>query len=101
MTQFNVVISVLSMFIMLVKATMYVLHTWLPILSVFVHALLIVLYAIGVRNQATPDLSNTKVKNLSRNLPWYLEKGCSYASAGNHGYCMQARASFAVTCVML
>ena len=101
MTQFNVVISVLSMFIMLVKATMYVLHAWLPILSVLVHALLIALYAVGVRNQATPDLSNTNVKNLSRNLPWYLEKGCSYAAQGNHGYCMQARASFAVTCVML
>ena len=101
MTQFNVVISVLSMFIMLVKVTMFVLHTWLPLLSVFVHALLIILYAVGVRNQATPDLSNTKVKNLSRNLPWYLSKGCNFASEGNRGYCMQARASFAVTCVML
>ena len=101
MTQFNVVVSVLSMFIMLVKTTMYVLHTWLPILSAVVHALIIVLYAIALRNQATPDLSETNVPNLSKNLPWYLEKGCSFATKQNHGYCMQARASFGVTCTLL
>lgn len=101
MTEYNVAISILSMFIMLTKATMYVLHTWLPILSVFVHAVLIAIYAIAVRNQATPDLSDMKAPNLSKNLPWYLEKGCSFATQQNHGYCMQARASFAVTCVLL
>ena len=86
---------------MLVKTTMYVLHTWLPILSVFVHAILVVIYAIALRNQASPDLSDKNVPNLSKNLPWYLEKGCSHASEQNHGYCMQARAAFAVTCVLL
>ncbi len=101
MTQFNVVCAVLSMFIMLVKVSLFVLHVWLPLISVFAHAVLIVIYAIAVRNQATPDLSNRTVANLSRNLPWYLEKGCKYASSSNYGYCMQARASFAVTCVML
>jgi hypothetical protein len=101
MTEYNVAISILSMFIMLLKATMYVLHTWLPLLSVFVHAILIVIYAIGVRNQATPDLSDMKAPNLSKNLPWYLEKGCSFATQQNYGYCMMARASFAVTCVLL
>ena len=101
MTQFNVVISVLSMFILLVKSMMFVLSVFIPLLSVIVHALLIALYAISIRNQASPDLTNTKVAHLSRNLPWYLSKGCSYATKKNHGYCMQARASFAVTVVML
>ena len=94
-------ISILSMFIMLTKVVMFVLHSWLPILSVFVHAVLIVIYAIGVRNQATPDVTDMTAPNLSKNLPWYLEKGCSFASQQNYGYCMQARASFAVTCVLL
>ena len=101
MTQFNVIISVLSMFILLVKSTMFVLHSFLPILSIVVHAVLVALYAVAVRNQSTPDLSNKKVKFLSKNLPWYLSKGCSYATDANKGYCMQARASFAVTCVIL
>jgi hypothetical protein len=101
MTMFNVVISVLAVFLLLVKSMMYVLKTFIPVLSVVVHAALIALFAISVRNQATPDLSNRNVPNLSTNLPWYLSKGCSFASQKNHGYCMQARASFAVTIVML
>ena len=101
MTQFNVVISVLSMFLLLVKTTMFVMNVFLPLFSVVVHLVLIALYAVAIRNQSTPDLSNKDVPHLSKNMPWYLSKGCSYASEKNHGYCMQARASFAVTCVLL
>jgi len=101
MTQFNVIISVLSLFILLVKSMMFVLGTFIPLLSVLIHTVLIALYAVSIRNQATPDLSELNVPHLSRNLPWYLSKGCSYATRKNHGYCMQARASFAVTVVML
>lgn len=100
-TKFNLIISVLTVFILLVKAAMFVLNTFIPILSIFVHCLLVALYAVSVRNQVTPDLSNTDVPNLSRNMPWYLEKGCSFATQKNRGYCMQARASFGVTCTIL
>lgn len=104
MTQFNIVISVLSMFILLVKSAMFIMHGFLPILSVVVHALLVALYAVSVSNQSTPDLSNTdpkQVPNLQRHMPWYLSKGCSYATGSNYGFCMQARASFGVTIVMM
>ena len=101
MTQFNVVCAILSMFILLVKSTLFVLHGFLPIISVFVHAILVALYAVATSNQSTPDLSNKDVPNLQKNLPWYLSKGCGFASDKNHGYCMQARASFGVTCTML
>lgn len=101
LTEYNVVISVLSMFILLTKSVMFVLHAFVPVLSVVVHALLIALYAVAVRNQSTPDLSDMNVPDLSRNLPWYLEKGCKYATKGNYGYCMQARGSFGVTITML
>lgn len=99
MTLFNVVISVLSMFIMLLKSIMFVLNTWIPVVSVAVHAVLIALYAVGVRNQAASDMSNPA--QPSPGLPWYLSKGCSFASPKNHGYCMQARASFALTIVTM
>ena len=101
MTQFNVVCAILSTFILLVKSTLFVLHGWLPILSVFVHALLLSLYAVALSNQSTPDLSNKNVPRLQKNLPWYLSKGCSFASDKNYGYCMQARAAFGVTIAML
>ena len=99
MTLFNVVISVLSMFVLLLKSVMFVLNTWIPLLSVVAHALLIALYAVGVRNQAASDMSDPQ--KPSSGLPWYLSKGCSFASPKNHGYCMQARATFAVTVVMM
>lgn len=101
MTEYNVVMSVLSMFVLLVKTAMFVLHAFLPALSVFAHMILIIVYAIGVRNQATPDLSDKNVPHLCKTLPWYLEKGCSSAPQNMKGYCLQARASFAVACVML
>lgn len=99
MTIYNVVISVLSMFILLLKSIMFVLHTWVPALSAVVHAALVILYAVSIRNQSAADMSDPA--KPSPGLPWYLSKGCGYATPGNHGYCMQARASYAVTIVMM
>lgn len=99
MTKFNVVISVLSTFILLVKVTMFLLHTWLPVISVVIHAALVALYAVSIRNQSAPDL--TDPEQPSSGLPWYVSKGCGYATDQNYGYCMQARSSFAVTVVIL
>ena len=87
------------MFLLLVKTTMFVLHAFLPVLSIAVHGLLIGLYAVSLRNQSSPDLADPE--HLNKGLPWYLSKGCKYADPSNKGYCAQARASFAVTCVML
>jgi hypothetical protein len=99
MVQFNIVIAVLSMFLLLVKSAMFVLHFFVPIIAVFVSALEVALYAVSIKHQSTPD--NSDPDHTSGSLPWYLSKGCSYATPANHGYCMQARACFAVTCVMV
>ncbi|WPG97816.1 Hypothetical protein R9X50_00059700 [Acrodontium crateriforme] len=99
LVEFNIVISVLSMFILLVKTTMFMLHAWIPLLSALVHALLIALYAVSIRNQSAPDLSDPE--HPAKGLPWMLSKGCKYATSANYGYCMQTRAMFGVTCVML
>lgn len=99
MTQFNVVITILSMFILLAKSSMYVMHIFIPPLSLFTHALLVALYAVSVYNQSAADMSDED--HPSPGMPWYLSKGCKYATPGNWEYCMQARASFAVTVVML
>ena len=99
LVQFNIVISVFSTFILWVKATRFVLHCWIPILSVVIHLGLLGLYAASLKFQSTPDMSDPA--HPSPGLPWYLSKGCSYATKGNHGYCMQARAVFAMTCVMV
>ena len=99
MVQFNIAIAVLSMFFLLAKSTMFVLHIFIPLIGVLMSAAEVALYAVSVKNQTTPDHSDPA--RIINGLPWYLSKGCSYATAANHGYCMQARAVFAVTCVMV
>lgn len=97
--QYNIVISVLSMFLLLVKSVMYTMHAWVPLLSICVHILEIILYAIALRNQSAPDLSDSEHPN--HGLPWMMSKGCKYAEPGNYGFCMQARASYGITIIMM
>ncbi|KAM3419446.1 hypothetical protein BST61_g5372 [Cercospora zeina] len=99
MTEFNVVISLLSMFILLVKCAMFIMNIFIPALSAFAHALLVALYAVSIYNQSAADMSDPE--HPSPGMPWYLSKGCKYANPGNHSYCMQAQASFAMVIIML
>lgn len=88
------------MFIMLVKSIMYMLHIFPPILSVLVHAVLIVLYTISIDYQASSD--TTDPEHPQNGPPWYITKSCSVAhNKSLVGYCTQAKASFACTCTML
>lgn len=99
LTDFNVAVSVLSMFVLLVKAAMFLLHIWYPILSTLANLPIVVLWAVSVYGQMGPDHSDPKHPS---NIAWYLTKSCSYARpSGNYGYCLQAKGSFAVSVVML
>ncbi|TKA68888.1 hypothetical protein B0A49_09898 [Cryomyces minteri] len=99
-TNFNIIIGVLSMFILLVKVTMYITHVLLPLISLLIHTLLVALYAVSMHAQASPDLSDPS--HPQRGLAWYITKPCSVASrSSNIGYCQQAKASFIVTILMM
>ncbi|KAG9532535.1 hypothetical protein KCU73_g1494, partial [Aureobasidium melanogenum] len=99
-TDYNVVISVLSMFIMLVKPVLFFMRALIPILSALVHILLVVLYAYSAYGQAAPDM--TDKNHPQSGAPWYITKSCNVASdSKNIGYCKQAKASFAVTLCLL
>ncbi|KAK0252500.1 hypothetical protein B0A54_05758 [Friedmanniomyces endolithicus] len=99
MVQFNIAIAVLSMFLLLAKATLYLLHIYLPVISAFISIVEVAIYAVSLKSQSTPDHSDPA--HIISGLPWYLSKGCSYADPANYGFCMQARAVYAVTCVMI
>ncbi|KXL47336.1 MAG: hypothetical protein FE78DRAFT_144283 [Acidomyces sp. 'richmondensis'] len=99
MLDYNVVVSVFSMFLLLVKSVMYILHIWIPLLSAIVSGLEVALYSTSLSNQSAPDMSDPQQPNPG--LAWYLSKGCSYATEGNYSYCMQARAAYGTTCVMV
>jgi hypothetical protein len=99
-TDYNVAITVLSMFIMLVKGIMYMLHVFPPVLSVLIHTGLLILYTISVDYQASSD--TTDPDHPQHGAPWYITKNCNVAhNKHNVQYCEQAKASFACTCAML
>jgi hypothetical protein len=94
------VISVLSMFIMLVKPVLFFMRALIPILSVLIHILLVVLYAYSTYGQSASDM--TDKNHPQKGAPWYITKSCDVASdKKNIGYCKQAKASFAVTLCLL
>lgn len=99
-TQYNLVIGVLSMFIYLTKFTMFIVHVFYPIISLFTHLLLVALWAVSVHLQTAPDTIDPKRAN--NGAPWYITKSCSISSTKQiEGYCEQAKSAFAVSVVML
>lgn len=99
-TNYNLVMAVLSMFIMLIKGIMYMLHVLPPILSAVIHAILIVLFAVAVDYQASPDMSDPR--HPQKGPAWFITKPCSVSySKSNVGYCQQAKATFACFTAML
>lgn len=98
LTSFNVAISVLSTFILLVKVVMFTLHVWYPVLGTVVNAVITALWCVSIYGQAGPDHSDPEHPS---NVAWYITKSCSYAVAdGDHHYCLMAKGTFAVTVVM-
>jgi len=98
-TNFNVVVSVLSMFIMLVKLVLFVMHTWYPILSVLVNVVIVALWVVSIYGQAGPDYSDPTHPSP---VAWYVSKSCSYAEASGNGHnCLLAKGTFATTCIMM
>ena len=97
-TQYNVIISVLSMFVQLVKTVMFTMGCLLPIVSAFIHVILLALYLASIYYQAAPDMSDPA--HPSPGLPWMMSKGCKFATLENGSYCLQARATFAVVILL-
>lgn len=99
-TTYNVTISVLALFLLLVKAILFVTGLFPPLAGLLLHALLTGLFAYSVHAQTAPDLSDHR--RPQRGAPWYLTHRCGVVRDGGLvGYCMQAKAAFGVTVVLL
>ncbi|PNS21439.1 hypothetical protein CAC42_1218 [Sphaceloma murrayae] len=98
-TTFNLVISILSTFLLLVKSVMFVMKTWFPIISLCIHMALTALYTFSTYAQLSSDKSDpTRIQD---GPPWYITKSCDVVhNPGNYGYCRQAKASMAVAAAM-
>ncbi|MCJ1458724.1 hypothetical protein MMC28_009098 [Mycoblastus sanguinarius] len=98
-TNFNVVIAVLSVFMLLCKGIMFIVGVFHPLISIIFHAALVALYAVSIHNQAGPDMSDPA--HPQPGAPWYLTKSCGPpVKPSLVGYCKQAKAAFAVTVLM-
>lgn len=99
-TNYNLVMAVLSMFFMLVKGTMYMLHVLPPIVSAILHAVLIALYSVAVAFQGSSD--TTDPSRPQHGPPWMVTESCSVAHDKSLiGYCQQAKATFACFVAMI
>jgi len=99
-TNFNVVVAVLSVFILLCKGVMWITGVFHPLMSLVIHAVLVALYSVSLHNQAASDKSDLAHPQLG--APWYITKSCGPpVSPSLLGYCKQAKAAFAVTVIMV
>lgn len=99
LTNWNIVISVLSMFLLLVKVVMHVMAIFRPWLSLLLHLALTALWAVSVAGQAGPDHSDPQHPSA---VPWYLTQPCTVAVAPENIHsCQLAKGTFATTVVML
>ncbi|KAL1849256.1 hypothetical protein Plec18167_008121 [Paecilomyces lecythidis] len=99
LTEYNLVLGVLSTFLLLTKAPMQILKVFYPPISVAVHTALIVLYSVSASFQAGKDMSDPQ--HPQPGPPWYITKSCSVAAhKSNIGYCNQAKSLFAVTVII-
>lgn len=99
MTNYNLVIGVLSVFLLIVKLPVHAMHLLFPPIATFINGGSIVLYAFAARYQAGPDMSDPQ--RPQPGPPWYITKSCNVAySKSDIGFCNQAKALFAL-CVVL
>lgn len=100
MTSYNLVLGVLSTFFLITKLPTHWMNLFYPPVAAVVHASLMILYIVSAVYQAGSDMSDPK--HPQPGAPWYIAKSCSVAfKKSNVGYCMQAKALFAVTVVMM
>jgi len=100
LTTFNLVITILSTFIWILKLVLVPMHIMFPVISLLLHSLETGLFAYSVYGQTSHDTIDPEHQN--NGLPWYLTHSCSVsAKPSNEHYCQQAKATFYITVFLL
>ncbi|KAL6236210.1 hypothetical protein BDW75DRAFT_207315 [Aspergillus navahoensis] len=99
-TNWNLVIAVLSTFILITKVPLHILGLLYPIALAIVQIGLIIVYCISASWQAGSDTSDPDYRQSG--APWFITKNCNVAhDSGNVTYCQQAKALFAFTILII
>lgn len=99
LTNFNVAISVISLFFLLARLILFIMKIWYPILALFVQFSLVALYSVSTYGQIGPDYADDRYPAYAA---WYFRKGCDLARPyGKFKSCQIAQGSLAITVYML
>ncbi|KAL2165554.1 hypothetical protein VTH06DRAFT_856 [Thermothelomyces fergusii] len=99
LTNYNVAISILSLFILLAKMITTIMRVFYPIFGTVVGLAQVVLYAVSVYGQAGPDYADPRYPSPA---PWHLRIGCSLAEPyGAVKTCRMVQATLGVTVFLL
>ncbi|KAK4144764.1 uncharacterized protein C8A04DRAFT_36333 [Dichotomopilus funicola] len=101
LTDYNVAISVLSLFVLLAKMIGIIMKVFYPVIGTFVGVCMTVLYAVSVYGQAGPDYADSRYPSP---VPWHLRSqyGCKLAERYGAGQtCQMVQATLGVTAYML
>ncbi|KAK7743515.1 hypothetical protein SLS53_004049 [Cytospora paraplurivora] len=101
LTNYNVGISVLSLFVLLAKLIGFIMRVWTPIVSLFFSFAMTVMYAVSVYGQMGPDYSDPRYPSP---IAWYIRYGCWHADGFANdavGSCRMAKGTFAATVIQL
>ncbi|KAI1137098.1 hypothetical protein F5Y05DRAFT_78471 [Hypoxylon sp. FL0543] len=99
LTNFNVAISVLSLFLLLTKLIAFIMHVWFPIIALIINFSLTALYVASIVGQAGPDHLDPAHPS---SVAWYIAKPCTVAANQSvQSSCRLAKGAFAAACIML
>lgn len=101
LTDYNVAISVLSLFVLLVKLVAFIMRAWTPIIGLFFSLAMTVLYTVSVYGQMGPDFYDPAHPSP---IAWYIRYGCWPAvNFPNNavGSCRMAVGTYAATWYLL
>lgn len=101
LTNFNVAISVLSLFVLVAKLIGFIMRVWTPIVGVIFSTAMTALYTVSVYGQMGPDYYDPLRPSP---IAWYIRYGCWPAEGFPNDAvrsCQLAKGTFAVTVIQL
>ncbi|ROT39528.1 hypothetical protein SODALDRAFT_131894 [Sodiomyces alkalinus F11] len=99
-TDFNVIITIVSLFALLLKMVGFIMHVLFPLFALLLHLGLVAIWTVSVYGQIGRDYADPLYPSP---VAWYIYRSCDAAGGRYHAVrsCHLARASFAVSVLML
>ncbi|TDZ33839.1 hypothetical protein C8035_v009227 [Colletotrichum spinosum] len=99
LTDFNVALSVISLFILLTKLVAFIMKFWFPLLAAVLNTCMVAMYTVSVYGQMGPDHADPRYPS---SVAWYIRKSCDLAAPFKaSSSCKLAKGTFAATVYML